>query len=81
VFEEHHVLTYARLSLYLHSGAAGTSTGPENEAALIGLAHSLAIQSFLSALAVLAQQIPLPTLLQEMDAWTKHWHGISRPLA
>jgi hypothetical protein len=81
VFEEHHVLTYARLSLYLHSGAAGTSTGPEGEMAVMGLAHAMAVQSFLSALAVLAQQIPLPTLLQEMDAWAKRWHAVSRSLA
>jgi len=75
VLEEHHVLTYATLSLYLHSGAAGVPSGPENEVALMGLAHAMATQSFLSALAVLAQQIPLPKLLRELETWARRWHA------
>ena len=73
-FEEHHVLTYARLSLYLHSGAAGAATDPLTEAALLGQSHAVAAQAFLSALAVLAPQLALKPLGEALEAWAKRWH-------
>jgi hypothetical protein len=78
VIEEHHVLTYARLSVYIHSGAAGTPMGPESEAALMGLAHAMATQSFISALAALGLLIPLPRMLGELEAWARRWHTSTR---
>lgn len=73
-FEEHHVLSFAKLSLYLHSGAAGSSTGPQNEEALIALSHAIAVQSFLSALVALADELTLTELKTAIEKWAQRWH-------
>ncbi len=72
--EELHVLAYPQLSFYLHSGAAGVPGSDAQEEALMGFAHALAVQCFLSALALLAQALSVASLLGAIDAWARRWH-------
>lgn len=74
---ELHVLAYPQLSFYLHSGAAGVAGSDAQEEALMGFSHTLAVQCFLSALALLAQELSLAPVLGAIDAWARRWHDSS----
>lgn len=71
--EELHALAYPTLSWFIHPGAAGLSTGPENREAILGLSTAIAVQSLLTAMATVVKEMKLSDVERELASWAKSW--------
>lgn len=61
------------MSWFIHPGAAGLSTGPENREAILGLSTAIAVQSLLTAMATVVKEMKLSDVERELASWAKSW--------